>query len=981
NFAVNQASSPIICFLNNDIEIVQPDWLERQLAIAEREDVGATGCLLLYPDASIQHAGIALDELAIARHIAHGESEDYLPRQSLLHPYAVDAATAACLFVRKELFQKLGGFNETELAVAFNDVDLCLRMKDKGFPVLLNPAVKLLHHESVSRKSDVLPANRGRAQQEYQYMLQRWQHRLSGKRFTGGLPPTLPQAESSTDDAVAALVAKLQAQLYQDLGIDLSKSVRAKASTVAASGDANFWRQEYNELSGHHEALKQHVSDLQDLNDRLLSSPLLRLTRPIQKLKQFLAPAQDSTSSPAIRPAQEPDFKEEFRDEASDRLRRFLASGKKLEFYDAEQAELTILLIFYNQAPLSYLCLESLLEYAEIPFRLLIIDNDSSDETADLLDRIRGARIVRNDGNLGFVKAVNQGAALASSSYLMLLNNDAMISEGCLEAAVSMLESDQSIGAVGGRIDLLDGSLQEAGSIIWNDGACLGYGRGDNPQEAAYQFQRDVDYCSGACLVFRTSQFLEMGGFDEDYAPAYYEESDFCVRLHEKGLRVVYNPKVQITHFEFASSAGFEGASRLQAEHRELLCQKHPRYLASRLENDPANALRGRHYQHGRPNVLILDDRVPYPSLGAGYPRAANLLSELSQMPLNLTLFPMLFPSGDWQEVYKTLPATVEVILGRGEDQLAQFLEERQSYYDTIVVSREHNMATFNRIMAERSELLAGVELIYDAEAVSAPREILRRRLLGEQISSEQEQQAIDAELELARDADRIVAVSAQEAAYFKSAGFSCTSVLGHTMQTRSDSPGYSQRSGLLFVGALRDEGSPNVDSLLWFIINVWPLIEQALPDVQLTVVGDNQAPSLATIDKANIVFTGRVESIDEVYDRSRVFIAPTRFAAGIPHKIHEASGHGLPTVSTSLLAQQLSWRDGEELLVADEAADFARQCLRLLKDETLWNKIRQSGLAAVERDCSQQGFRAAIQEIFTIGPDSDTRSAVPNDT
>jgi glycosyltransferase involved in cell wall biosynthesis len=350
-------------------------------------------------------------------------------------------------------------------------------------------------------------------------------------------------------------------------------------------------------------------------------------------------------------------------------------------------------------------------------------------------------------------------------------------------------------------------------------------------------------------------------------------------------------------------------------------------------------------------------------------------------MDFNITLLPMLFPNDDWQQVYKTLPDSIEVMLGVGEAQLGRFLEERKGYYSRIVVSREHNMAAFNRIMADRSELLAGVELIYDAEAVSAPREILKRRLLGEQISSEQEQQAIAAELELARGADRIVAVSAQEAAYFKSAGFASTSVLGHTMQTGATGPGFQDRSGLLFVGALRDEGSPNVDSLLWFIINVLPLIEKALPDVRLTVVGDNPAPSLATVDKANIVFTGRLESIDALYDSSRVFVAPTRFAAGIPHKIHEASGHGLPTVSTSLLAQQLSWRDGEELLVADEAADFARQCLRLLSDETLWNNIRQSGLASVARDCSQQGFRAAIQEIFPPGPERETRSAAPTDT
>ena len=142
--------------------------------------------------------------------------------------------------------------------------------------------------------------------------------------------------------------------------------------------------------------------------------------------------------------------------------------------------------------------------------------------------------------------------------------------------------------------------------------------------------------------------------------------------------------------------------------------------------------------------------------------------------------------------------------------------------------------------------------------------------------------------------------------------------MLGHTIASEPGSNHFKQRDGLLFVGALRDEGSPNVDSLLWFLINVFPLLEQAIPGIQLNVVGDNSAPSLATISKPSINFTGRLDSIDQMYNSCRVFIAPTRFAAGIPHKVHEAAAKGLPSVTTALLAKQLGWQDGKELLIAD---------------------------------------------------------------
>ena len=128
-------------------------------------------------------------------------------------------------------------------------------------------------------------------------------------------------------------------------------------------------------------------------------------------------------------------------------------------------------------------------------------------------------------------------------------------------------------------------------------------------------------------------------------------------------------------------------------------------------------------------------------------------------------------------------------------------------------------------------------------------------------------------------------------------------------MQSSPGDKEFSAREGILFVGALRDEGSPNVDSILWFIVNVLPLIEKEIPDINLYIVGDKGAQSLASIEKTNVSFLGRLENLKEIYNNCRVFIAPTRFAAGIPHKVHEATAMGIPSVTTPLLAEQLDWQ------------------------------------------------------------------------
>tara|TARA_B100000579_G_C22588116_1_gene736744 strand:- start:269 stop:829 length:561 start_codon:yes stop_codon:yes gene_type:complete len=175
----------------------------------------------------------------------------------------------------------------------------------------------------------------------------------------------------------------------------------------------------------------------------------------------------------------------------------------------------------------------------------------------------------------------------------------------------------------------------------------------------------------------------------------------------------------------------------------------------------------------------------------------------------------------------------------------------------------------------------------------------------------------------------------------------------------------FINRDGLLFVGALRDEGAPNVDSLLWFCINVLPLIERNLPRIKVYVVGELGAPSLFTIKKENISFLGKIKHLDEIYNQCKVFIAPTRFAAGIPHKVHEAAANGIPCVTTELLAKQLNWTDGEELLIGDTPDEFAAQCLRLYGDQKLWKNIREQGLSAINNDCSQTNFQKQLKSIL----------------
>lgn len=775
--------------------------------------------------------------------------------------------------------------------------------------------------------------------------------------------------KTASDYQLIQMDYKLIESAYQTKKYELEST---QSELAAVSNVAGQRESELRHLRKRIQELHDHIKQVEHAHTLIESSLFWRATYPLRKLRDLLRPGAPTPSITSNNAGENPtetsataseDFKAAYSRQAMQHFADFLKQGNPLKLPRSESPKVSIVLVFYNQAHLSLLCLQSIILHAD-NVEVVIVDNNSTDETDQLLDLIEGACIVRNEDNRGFVKAVNQAVDLASGEQILLLNNDASLEKDAITIASATLESAEDIGAVGGKILLLDGSLQEAGSLIWRDGSCLGYGRGDDPNKPEYMFRRDVDYCSGAFLLFSKQDFDALGGFDEDFAPAYYEESDFCVRLRKAGKRIVYEPRAVITHFEFASTGGMNKASELQQEHRKLFCKKHEEFLTQLFDNQQHSPLEARS-PTGVETVLMIDDRVPYPSMGSGYPRSCHIIHELVARPMRVTFYPLQFPHDDWLDIYTEIGVDVEVMLDHGRDRLQQFLEERAGFFDYILVSRDHNMEFFNTAAILEPAIAEKTRVIYDAEALIAPREIMQRRLQGEDISESELNRAIKEEIQKARLADAVIAVSEAEAESFRRIGDKQTVVAGHAISAGRGDKGFDARRDMLFVGALREDESPNVDSLLWFIENSLPAIIAAEPDARLIVVGDNTAATLESINQDSVVFMGRQESIEEFYDDCRVFIAPTRFAAGIPHKVHEAAANGIPSVVTPLLAGQLNWHDETELLVAETGEEFTRQCLRLYQDETLWRAVQDGGSAAVARDCSEQGFRDSLYGLF----------------
>lgn len=175
NAAVKGLKTDFVCFLNNDVEMLDRDWLKMLVSHASREDIGAVGARLLYPDGTIQHAGVFTGIGGGAGHGHRFLREDeagYFNRARL--PQRVSAVTGACLVVARERFMAVGGFDEVEFPVAFNDVDLCLKLNSRGWQSFYEPRATLIHHESKSRGNDRAKANRARFAGELAALKRKW---------------------------------------------------------------------------------------------------------------------------------------------------------------------------------------------------------------------------------------------------------------------------------------------------------------------------------------------------------------------------------------------------------------------------------------------------------------------------------------------------------------------------------------------------------------------------------------------------------------------------------------------------------------------------------------------------------------------------------------------------------------------------------------------------------------------------------------
>lgn len=657
-------------------------------------------------------------------------------------------------------------------------------------------------------------------------------------------------------------------------------------------------------------------------------------------------------------------------EEASYVLEAFLDSGEHLSLQSDSEPVISVLIIAWNSAYFTLKCLRAL--DAEMrrpdapPFEVIVFDNASTDRTAELLAVADGVRVINSATNVGFLLGCNEGAVHARGEALLLLNSDAFVRPDALRCALEALRCGPDVGAVGGRLVLTDGFLQEAGSIVWSDASTFGYCRNMPAESGEAMFRREVDYCSGAFLLTPLTTWRALGGFDVSFAPAYYEEVDYCLRLRDQGLSVLYEPRACVDHYEFGSERK-NGDAELQSiiNQKKLRAKHAARIRASCLPPAMSNVLLGRTAgRQPRGRLLIIDNEVPFESLGAGYPRAKAIVNAAADDGWDVTFFSLHNPRNDWIRCAIEFRANVEFAVEWTILRLAEFLQERHGYYDVAIVSRPDNMKAVSNVLGAHPQLLRGTRLIYDAEALFSRRDLLEAQWLGKTVTTARQAEA--EEVGLAHLADAVICVSEAEAAVFRSHLKVPVEVISHPVVCTQAVAPFETRQGFLFVGRLLEPTAPNWIGLAWFIREVWPYVRHAMNGATLDIVG-HVATEHFELTGPGVRVLGPIDELSVALDAARVLIAPIHFAAGIPLKILEAAAAGLPVVGTRLMAEQLGWSAPDQIRAENTPAAFARCAVQLHDDPHIWAAQSAAAQAQVASQHTAASFAAGLSRMLAL--------------
>lgn len=631
-----------------------------------------------------------------------------------------------------------------------------------------------------------------------------------------------------------------------------------------------------------------------------------------------------------------------------------------INFPKFEEVDVSIIIPVYDNYEYTMLCLQSILENTQgISYEVIIGDDNSNDETKNIKQHVKNVTVVRNQENLRFLKNCNHAAQKARGKYVLFLNNDTQVQKDWLKYLYETIEADNTIGLVGSKLVYPDGTLQEAGGIIYRDATGCNYGRNQNPNELKFNYVKEVDYISGAAVMLKRTLWEELGGFDETFVPAYYEDTDLAFRVrYEKHLKVVYVPRSVVIHFEGKSNGTdcSSGQKRYQVINRRKFFEKWKKELFAHHATPTVNNFLARDHAVNRKSILVIDWKILSFTKDTGSRTTYQYMKFFQKMGLNVKYFPH-----DWyiedDYLQHHLNDGIEVISERFEE----YIKLYGSQFDYVYLNRP-NLAPY---YIDLLRTYTKAKIIYQCHDLHYLRQYRTRLLTNKEeaetclITEKQE------EFEVFRKMDLVCSFSFDEINEIQKEDIYVNAkqiplyILDSEKMKDFDYQA-EKRCNIMFVAGFQH--TPNIDAAVWFVNEIFPKIKKKNKGIKLYLVGSNPSQEVLNLKSNDVIVTGFVtdEELDELYTQMRLVVVPLRTGAGVKGKIIEAVYYKVPVITTSIGIEGIN--NTEQLIsVQDTAPDFADATHQLYNDMDSLNAISKKSQEFIDTYFSENAVKESL--------------------
>ncbi len=625
-------------------------------------------------------------------------------------------------------------------------------------------------------------------------------------------------------------------------------------------------------------------------------------------------------------------------------------ASHNFSFLKADKPLVSIVIPVYNKIEYTFNCLVSLQKNisASVSYEIIIVNDNSTDRTAEILGNVKELVLINNPENIGFILSCMKGADVAKGQYVCFLNNDTEVLPDWLESLLRTFKDYPNAGIVGSMLIYPNNQLQEAGGVIWSDASGWNYGRLKNFVDPKYNFVRPVDYCSGASLIISKKDLDLLGGFERDFVPAYYEDTDLCFAVRYKLKKeVLYQPLSKLLHHEgiSAGTSTSSGMKRFQAINAEKFLVKWRDELQTHYVNGSENASKAATRFCGEKTIVIIGTHVPLFDKDSGSYRMYHIIKILKQLNYHVIFLPDNDePVQPYTEKLQQMGVEVLYYTNDFKVSLINQLKERLTNIDFAWVCKPDHADKYFPVLKNNPS----IKIIYDTIDIHYLRLKREIELYPERGKTSDWEEVQKLELKMAASANKVIAITETDKDILEKQGITKLEIIPNIhVANKEPKPSFEARKGILFIGSY--DHKPNIDAVAWLCNEIMPLVWKKHPDIVVTLLGSNPTEKVLSLSGPKVIVPGFIEDVSSFFLSNRIFVAPLNYGSGMKGKIGQSLEYALPVLSTSIGVEGMNLTNNYNCIIAENTQSFANEIIRLYYEKELWESISSKCHEAIE--------------------------------